>query len=124
MKNLVEFLDKNHIEYEYVNYGNPYYYNDRFRVQAIRLTFDYDLADDIKELEKKEKAFLNYVKRKRKCCIGYTGRCGLCIQWYSVFDVSDFKRYQKHEDRIKSDTEKFWMEEHAKRIAEAMKQAV
>ena len=64
------------------------------------------------------------MKRKRKCCIGYTGRCGLCIQWYSVFDVSDFKRYQKHEDRIKSDTEKFWMEEHAKGIAEAMKQAV
>lgn len=55
MKNLVEFLEKNHIEYEYVNYGNPYYYNDGFRVQAISITFDYDLADDIKELEKKKK---------------------------------------------------------------------
>lgn len=102
MKKLVEFLKKNNIEYEYVNYGNPYYYNDGFRVQAISITFDYDLTDDIKE-----KSFLNYMKRKRKCCIGYTGRCGLCIQWYSVFDVSDFKRHQEHENRIKSDTENF-----------------
>ena len=94
MKKLVEFLKKNNID--------PYYYNDGFRVQAISITFDYDLTDDIKE-----KSFLNYMKRKRKCCIGYTGRCGLCIQWYSVFDVSDFKRHQEHENRIKSDTENF-----------------
>lgn len=57
MKNLVGFLEKNHIEYKYVNYGNPYYYNDGFRVQAISITFDYDLADDIKELEKRKKHF-------------------------------------------------------------------
>lgn len=83
---------KNNIEYEYVNYGNLYYYNDGFLVQAISITFDYNLTDDIKELNKKRKTFLNYMKRKRKRCIGYTVRCGLCIQWYSVFDVSDFKR--------------------------------
>ena len=32
MKNIIEFLKKNGIEYQEVTYGNPYYYNDVFNV--------------------------------------------------------------------------------------------
>ena len=123
MKNIIEFLEKNNIEHEYVAYGNPYYYNDGFSVQAISIKFDYDLAADIKELEQREKAFLKYMKRKKKCCIGYSGRCGICIRWYSVFNVDDLEKLEEHENRIKVDVEKFWKEEHARRTAENMKVA-
>ena len=32
MKNIIEFLKKNGIDYKKVAYGNPYYYNDGFSV--------------------------------------------------------------------------------------------
>ena len=63
MKNIIEFLKKNGIEYQEVTYGNPYYYNDEFSVPAIRVTFDYELADDYKELKRKEHIFLQYIGR-------------------------------------------------------------
>ena len=77
MKNIIEFLKKNGIEYQEVTYGNPYYYNDEFSVPAIRVTFDYELADDYKELKRKEHIFLQSMKQ------------------------------QEHEERIQKDIEKF-----------------
>lgn len=121
MKNIIEYLDKNNIEYEFVSYGNPYYYNDGFTVQAVQVSFDYDLANNIKELKQKENGFLKYMKRKKKCCIGYEGRCGICIRWYSIFDVNDLRKYQEHENKIRKDVEKFWKEEHTRRMNEEMK---
>lgn len=88
------------------------------------MKFDYELSGNIKELKKKEDSFLKYMKRKKKCCIGYSGRCGICIQWYSVFDGNDFKMYQEHEARIHADVEKFWTEVHNKRMNENMNAAV
>lgn len=107
MKNIIEFLKKNGIEYQEVTYGNPYYYNDEFSVPAIRVTFDYELADDYKELKRKEHIFLQSMNRRKNYCIGYFGKCGLCIPWYSIFNVFDFKKQQEHEERIQKDIEKF-----------------
>lgn len=67
---------------------------------------------------------MKYLKRKKKCCIGYSGRCGICLQWYSMFDVNDFKMYQEHEARIQADAEKFWIEEHNKRMHVNLRDAV
>lgn len=115
MKRIIEFLEQNGIEYESVTCGNPYYYNDGFTVQGITIKFDYDLAESIPELQKKEKLFTQFMKRKKKHCIGYSGKCGICIPWYTIFSVLDFKKLQEHESRIHADMEKFWEEEHARR---------
>lgn len=120
MKNVINYLENNNIKYESVTYGNPYYYNDGFGVQAISLEFDYELTDNIQELRKKEDAFLNYMKRKKRCCIGHSGISGICIKWYSVFNVNEFQKYEEHETRIRADVEKFWKAEHARRINEGM----
>ena len=120
MKNIIEFLKKNGIDYKKVAYGKPYYYNDGFSVQAIQVTFDYELADDYQELKRKEQLFLQSMKRRKNHCIGYSGKCGICIPWYSVFNVFDFKMQQDHEARIQADVEKFWQEEHARRESEKL----
>ena len=80
-------LKKNGIEYRTVSLGNPYYYNDGFTVQGITIRFDYELAKDMQELYKKEEAFLKSMKRKRKHCIGYYGRCGIYILVYGIINV-------------------------------------
>lgn len=124
MKNMIEFLKKNGINYEEKTYGNPYYYNDGFTVPAIMVKFDYEFTDDITELQKKEKLFLQTLNRKKNYCIGYSGTCGICIPWYSVFNVFDFKRQKEHEARIHADAEKFWQEEHERRERENLKAVI
>lgn len=56
MKKIIEFLEKNGIEYKLVTCGNPYYYNDGFTVPAISIRFDYESIDCscIPEMQKKE----------------------------------------------------------------------
>lgn len=61
------------------------------------------------------------MKRKKKCCIGYKGRCGICIRWYSIFDTEDYKRYQEHEDRIRKDVENLGKEKQAEKTGEDVK---
>ena len=97
MKKIIEFLKENSIEYKIVSLGNPYYYNDGFTVQGITIRFDYELAKDMQELQKKEEAFLKSMKRKKKHCIGYSGRCGIYIPWYTVLATSDFEKLKEHE---------------------------
>lgn len=117
MKKIIEFLEKNGLDYNSVTYGNPYYYNDGFIVPAIMVQFDYESIGrgGIPEMMKKQDAFLKFMKRKKNHCIGSSGKCGIYIPWYSIFKVEDFKRYQEHETRIHADQEKFWQEEHARR---------
>jgi hypothetical protein len=115
MKKIIEFLKENGIEYRTVSLGNPYYYNDGFTVQGITVRFDYELAKDMQELHKKEDTFLKSMKRKKKHCIGYSGRCGIYIPWYTVLATSDFEKLKEHEARIDADVEKFWKEEHERR---------
>ena len=122
MKKIIEFLKENGIEYKIVSLGNPYYYNDGFTVQGITIRFDYELAKDMQGLQKKEEAFLKSIKRKRKHCIGYSGRCGIYIPWYTVLATSDFEKLKEHEARIDADVQKFWKEEHERR--ECQKSAV
>lgn len=124
MKKIIDFLKQNGIDYELVNYGNPHYYNDGFTVQGLTIKFDYELAESIPELQKKEKLFTQFMKRRKKHCIGYSGKCGIYIPWYAVFDVSDFKRLQEHESRIQADVEKFWKEEHARHGSLGLQTAV
>lgn len=117
MKKIIEFLEENNIEYRRVSYGDPHYYNDGFTVPAIMAYFDFDLADDYKELERKRAQFLKFMSRKKAYTIGYQGKSGIFCPWYSVFTVFDFVRQQEHENRIQADVEAFWKEEHARREA-------
>lgn len=124
MKKIIEFLEQNGIEYNTVTLGNPYYYNDGFTVQGITVEFNYDLAESVSELQKKEILFQKYMKRKKTHCIGYSGKCGICTPWYRVLSVFDFRRLQEHEARIHEDVEKFWQEEHARREGMKLEMAV
>lgn len=112
MKKIIEFLKENGIEYKTVSLGNPYYYNDGFTVQGIAVKFDYELSKDMQGLHKKEEAFLKSMKRRKKHCIGYSGRCGIYIPWYTVLATSDFEELKEHEARIDADVQKFWKEDH------------
>ena len=125
MKKIIEYLEKNGIEYRSVTCGNPYYYNDGFTVPAISIRFDYESIDcsSIPEMQKTERAFLKSMERRKNHCIGSSGKSGIYIPWYIIFKTEDFKRYQEHEARIRADVEKFWKEEHTRRERE-MLQAV
>ena len=114
MKKIIEYLVKNGIEYNLVTCGDPYYYNDGFTVPAIRIRFDYESIDCIciPEMQRKQDAFTKSMRRRKNYCIGFSGKCGICIPWYTIFKTEDFKRYQEHEARIHADQEKFWKEEH------------
>ena len=75
MKKIIEFLEKNGIEYKLVICGNPYYYNDGFTVPAISIRFDYESIDCscIPEMQKKERVFLESMERRKNHCIGSSG---------------------------------------------------
>lgn len=120
MKKIIEFLENNGIEYRRETYGNPYYYNDGFRVPALVVRFDYELAEDAEALREKEWLFNQYMNRRKAYCIAYSGVCGVYIPYYTVMGVFDYHRHAEHEARIKSDVENFWKEEHARREAERM----
>ncbi|MCM1218798.1 MAG: hypothetical protein NC548_30305 [Lachnospiraceae bacterium] len=124
MKKIIQFLEQNGIEYRWENYGNPYYYNDGFSVPGLIVSFDYELTEDRAALEKKERLFSQYMKRRKAYCVAHSGRCGICIPWYTVMSFFDYRRYTEHEDRIKSDVEKFWQEEHARQMAEKLAAAI
>lgn len=124
MKKIIEFLEASGIEYRREEYGNPYYYNDGFRVPALIVKFDYELTDDRRTLEEKERRFVQYMNRKKGYCLPYSGRCGICIPWYTIMSVFDYRRYCEHEKRIRADVEKFWQEEHARRKADCLAAAI
>lgn len=122
MKRIIEYLEKNGIEYKPVTCGNPYYYNDGFTVPAISIRFDYESIDCscIPEMQKKERAFLKSIERRKNHCIGSSGKSGIYIPWYMVLSTDDFKRLEEHEARIHADVEKFWKEEHERREREKL----
>lgn len=114
MKKIIQYLEKNGIEYKPVTCGDRYYYNDGFTVPVIRIRFDYESIDcsSIPEMRRKQDAFIKSMRRRKNYCIGFSGKCGICIPWYTIFKTEDFRRYQEHEARIHADQEKFWKEEH------------
>ena len=120
MKKIIDFLEQSGIEYSREMYGNPYYYNDGFTVPALIVTFDYELTDNRKEMERKESLFKQYMNRQKAHCLPYSGVCGIYIPHYAVMSVFDYRRHAEHEARIRADVEKFWQEEHARREVEKL----
>ncbi len=124
MKKIIEFLESNGIEYRRETYGNPYYYNDGFRVPALVVRFDYELTDSADAMKEKERIFRQYMNRRKAYCIAYSGVCGVYIPHYTVMSVFDYNRHAEHEARIRADVEKFWQEKHARRESEKMAAAI
>lgn len=124
MEKIIEFLEKNGIEYRRIMCGNPYYYNDGFRVPAIFVSFDYELTEDRQELKRKEVMFKRYMNRRKGYCIPSSGVSGIYIPHYTVMSVADYHKQEEHVARIEADREKFCQEEHARREAEKLKAAM
>lgn len=102
----MNFLEKNSIGYKIVSYGNPNYYNDGFHVPAVRISFNYELFHNSIELKKKENAFLNEIIHNKSYSIGYSFVKDTNINWYSVFNVDDYKKWQDHQAKMQADLEK------------------
>lgn len=111
MKKIIEFLEKNGIEYSVNKYGNPYYFDDDFSVGGIQIAFYFDGIGNAPE---KKNLLLDFMKRKkayvcqeRRFGAGYT---------YRIMSVFDTARLEKHEKAVADAVEKFWEKEHEKRI--------
>lgn len=113
MKKIVEFLEKNEIEYKINKYGNPYYFNDGFFVDGIQIQFYFD---EIGNALEKKKLLLDFIKRK-KAYICREARFGAGYT-YRIMTVFDAARLDQHEKAVKDAMEKFWEEEHKRRMEE------
>lgn len=111
MKKIIEFLKQSGMEYSVNKYGNPYYFSDNFSVDGIQVSFYFDGIGNSKS---QEKVLIDFMKHKKtyemKCerfGAGYT---------YRIMTVFDSARLEKHENAIKEAHERFWQEEHARRM--------
>lgn len=113
MKKIIAWLDENNIEYKVNKYGNPYYFNDGFSVDGIQIAFYFDGIGNAPE---KEKMLLNYMKWKKS----YSCQCSRFGAGYSyrIMGVFDAARLEKHEKKVADAVEKFWKEEHERRMQE------
>lgn len=111
MKKIIEFLQENGIEYTVSKFGNPYYFDDNFSVEGLQVSFDFYLDDNASSKKAKFEKFIKFKKsyevRSFRFGCGYT---------YNIFTVFDARRLDEHENAIKKATEKFWQEEHARRL--------
>lgn len=111
MKNIEKWLHENGIEYRRENYGNPYYFNDGFSVEGLQIAFYFDSVGNAWE---KQNDLEKFMKRKKAyTCIrsrfgaGYT---------YCIMTVFNARRLAEHEKSIQEAVERFWQDEHARRI--------
>lgn len=114
MKKVIAWLEENKIEYSVNKYGNPYYFNDGFSVDGIRVAFYFDGIGNSPE---KKRMLLNFMKRKKaytcqesRFGAGYT---------YRIMTAFDSARLERHEKAVADAVEKFWEEEHERRTREA-----
>lgn len=114
MKKIIEFLEKNGIEYNVNKYGNPHYFNDGFSVDGIQITFHFDGIGNAPE---NKKLLLDFMKRK-KAYICRESRFG-AGHTYRIMTVFDEARLERHEKSVTDATEKFWEEEHKRRTEES-----
>lgn len=114
MKKIIKWLNENGIEYTTCKYGNPYYFNDGFSVDGIKVTFFFD---EIGNSRDQEKSLVKYMSRKR----AYICKCSRFGAGYSycIMTVFDAARLQEHEKAVQDAVEKFWQEEHARRMTTA-----
>jgi len=111
MKKIIAWLEENGIEYKLCQYGNPYYFNDGFSVKGIQVSFYFDgIGNELK----KERLLLDYMKRKKSYVCqrtwfgaGYT---------YRILATLDALRLKQHEKAVTEAVEKFWQEEHERRM--------
>lgn len=111
MKKIIAWLEENEIEYSVNKYGNPYYFNDGFLVEEIQASFYFDGIGNAPE---KEKLLLNFMKRKKSyVCEGSRFGAGYTYKIMTMFDAA---RLEQHEKAVADSVEKFWEEEHARRM--------
>lgn len=111
MKKIIAWLEGIGIEYKVNKYGNPRYFNDGFSVDGIQITFYFDGIGNAPE---KEKLLADFMKRK-KAHICKESRFG-AGHTYRIMTVFDAVRLEQHEKAVADAVEKFWEEEHARRI--------
>lgn len=113
MKKILDFCKENGIECRKEKFGNPYYFNDGFSVDGLTVSFDFCIDSGA---GRKMAAFEKFMSRKRAyetVCFKYGAG------WtYRVFTVFDKRKLEKHENAIREAAERFWQEEHARRIME------
>lgn len=114
MKKIIAWLEENKIEYSVNKYGNPRYFNDGFSVDGIQIAFYFD---GIGNAQEKEKSLLKFMKRK-KSHICQASRFGAGYT-YRIMTVFDAARLEKHEKAVSDSVEKFWKEEHERRLQKA-----
>lgn len=111
MKKIITWLEESEIEYSVNKYGNPYYFNDGFSVDGIQVSFYFDGIGNAWE---KEKLLLDFMKRKKSyVCEGSRFGAGYTYRIMTVFDAA---RLEQHEKAVMDATEKYWEEEHEKRM--------
>ncbi len=112
MKKIIVWLEENEIEYSVNKYGNPYYFNDGFSVEGIQVSFYFDGIGNVLE---KKRTLLDYIRRK-KAYTCWESRFGAGYT-YKIVKTSDAIRLECHEKSIADAVEKFWQEEHMRRMA-------
>lgn len=111
MKKIKEWLEENGIEYSVNRYGNPYYFNDGFSVEGIKITFFFDGIGN--EWDKRHD-LERFMKRKKSYSLqSFHFGAGISYRILTVFDAA---RLEKHEKAVREATEAFWQAEHARRM--------
>lgn len=115
MKKIEKFLRENGIEYRINRYGNPDYFGDGFSVLGIQIAFYFDGIGNPIE---KEKMLTRYMASKKAyaCCSSRFG----CGRTYRIMTVFDAARLEQHEKAVAEAAERFWQQEHARRMREAI----
>lgn len=114
MKNIQKWLRENGLEYDQTTYGNPYYFNDGFRVPALTIGFYYDNKGNNWQ---KQADLKKYMKRK-KAYICKASRFGAGI-YYTIMTVFDERRLIEHENKVQTAVSAYWKAEHARRMQAA-----
>lgn len=111
MKKIITWLEENGIEYSVNKYGNSHYFNDGFSVGGIQITFYFDGIGNAPEKKKLLVDYMghkkSYVCQERRFGAGYA---------YRIMTVLDAARLERHEKSVTDAVEKFWEEEHERRI--------
>lgn len=106
------FLMEQGIEFKVTNYGNPYYFQDGFCVPGIIVNFDFDhvFGNEFNCLLEKQNLFSRFIKKQKDLVIGFSGKCGIYEPYYCIFSRPDYEALMEHQNRIRTESEKFWIE--------------
>lgn len=115
MKKIITWLEENRVEYTVNKFGNPHYFNDGFSVDGIQIAFYFD---GIGNMPEKEAALLKFMKHKKAyVCQRFRFGAGYTYRIMTAFDA---ERLEQHEKAVHDAVEKFWQEEHERRMAKEL----